>query len=158
MGQNDDMTIRAPDPGDSDRSNKEPSQEPASSGFQEAPKYETPPVYSQPPAQPPRPPETPSYSQVVEPPRPPETPSYGQVVEPPRPPETPSYGQVVEPPAKKSNKTLWIILIVVVLLICCCCIVAIVWGGKLMTEFNIDNFEDLMDEFSQLIKIVPAYI
>lgn len=146
MGQNDDMTIRAPDPGDSGRSNREPNQEPASSGFQEAPKFETPPVYSQPPAQPPQPP------------RPSETPSYGQVVEPPRPTETPSYGQVVEPPQKKSNKTLWIIVIVVALVICCCCIVTIVGGNNLMKEFNIDNFEDLMDEFSQLIKFAPAYI
>lgn len=137
MGQNDDMTIRAPDPGDPDRSQKEPNQEPASSGFQEAPKYETPPVYSQPPAQPP---------------------SYDQVVEPPRPPETPSYGQVVEPPQKKNNKTLWIILIVVVLVICCCCIVAFVWGRNVIGDFNYDNFEDLLNDFSQLIKIAPAYI
>jgi hypothetical protein len=139
MGQNDDMTIRAPDPGDPDRSKKEPSQEPASSGFQEAPKFETPPVYSQPP-------------------NPPETPSYERVAEPPRPPETPSYGQVVEPPKKKNNKTLWIILIVVILVICCCCILAVVWGNNLMKEFNINDFEDLLNEFSQLIKIAPAYI
>lgn len=40
MGQNDDMTIRAPDPGDSDRFNQTPEPEPQDSGFQEVPKYE----------------------------------------------------------------------------------------------------------------------
>lgn len=139
MGQNDDMTIRAPDPGDSDRFKQVPDKEPASAGFQEAPKFETPPVYS-------------------EPPRPTEVPSYGQVVEPPRPTEVPSYGQVVEPPQKKNNKTLWIIIAVVVAVICCCCIVAIVVGNNLMQEFNFENLDDLMDEFSQIIKIAPAYI
>ena len=139
MGQNDDMTVRAPDPGDSDRFKKVPNQEPSGSEFQEAPKFETPPVYS-------------------EPPRPTEAQSYGQVVDPPRPTETPSYGEVVEPPKKKNNKTLWIIIIVVVLIICCCCIVAIVGGNNLMKEFNIDDFEDVMNEFSQVIKIAPALI
>ena len=92
------------------------------------------------------------------PPRPTEAQSYGQVVDPPRPTETPSYGEVVEPPKKKNNKTLWIIIIVVVLIICCCCIVAIVGGNNLMKEFNIDDFEDFMNEFSQVIKIAPALI
>jgi hypothetical protein len=124
MGQNDDMTIRAPDPGDSDRFNQVPNQEPASSGFQDAPKFETPPVYS----------------------------------EPPRPTEVPSYGQVVEPPKKKNNKTLWIIIAVIVAVICCCCIVAIVGANNFMQEFNIEDFDDLMDEFSQIIRIAPAFI
>lgn len=139
MGQNDDMTIRAPDPGDSDRFNQVPDPEPASSGFQDAPKFETPPVYQ-------------------EPPRPTEVPSYGQVVEPSRPTEVPSYGQVVEPPQKKNNKTLWIIIAVIVAVICCCCIVAIVGANNFMREFNIEDFNDLMDEFSQIIKIAPAFI
>ncbi len=124
MGQNDDMTIRAPDPGDSDRFNQVPDQEPDSAGFQDAPKFETPPVYS----------------------------------EPPRPTEVPSYGQVVEPPQKKNNKTLWIIIAVVVAVICCCCIVAIVVGNNLMQGFDIENLDDLMNEFSHIIKIAPAYI
>ncbi|MDO9086560.1 MAG: hypothetical protein Q7U53_10170 [Anaerolineaceae bacterium] len=124
MGQNDDMTIRAPDPGDSDRFNQTPKQEPQSSGFQDAPKFETPPVYS----------------------------------EPPRPTEVPSYGQVIEPPKKKNNKTLWIIIAIVVAVICCCCIVAIVAGNNFMNEFNIEDFDDLLNEFSQLIKLAPAFI
>lgn len=139
MGQNDDMTIRAPDPGDSDRFNQVPNQEPNSSGFQEAPKFEPPPVYS-------------------EPPRPTEVPSYGQVVEPPRPTEVPSYGQVVEPPQKKNNKTLWIIIAVVVAVICCCCIVTIVIANNLMQEFNFENLDDLLNEFSRIIKFAPAFI
>lgn len=124
MGQNDDMTIRAPDPGDSDRFNQVPDPEPTSSGFQDAPKFETPPVYS----------------------------------EPPRPTEVPSYGQVVEPPQKKNNKTLWIIIAVVVAVICCCCIVAVVVGNNLMQGLDIENLDDLMNEFSQIIKIAPAFI
>jgi hypothetical protein len=124
MGQNDDMTIRAPDPGDLDRFNQAPKQEPQSSGFQDAPKFETPPVYS----------------------------------EPPRPTEVPSYGQVVEPPKKKNNKTLWIIIAIVVAVICCCCIVAIVAGNSFMKEFNIEDFDDLLNEFGQIIKLVPAFI
>lgn len=124
MGQNDDMTIRAPDPEDSDRFNQVPDQEPESSGFQDAPKFETPPVYS----------------------------------EPPRPTEVPIYGQVVEPPQKKNNKTLWIIIVVVVAVICCCCIVAVVVGNNLIQEFDFENLEDLMNEFSQIIKIAPAFI
>ncbi len=130
MGQNDDMTIRAPDPGDSDRFNPAPSQEPVNSGFQEAPKFETPPVYA-------------------EPPRPTEV---------PRPTEAPSYGQVVEPPQKKSNKTLWIIIAIVVAVICCCCIVAVVGANNFMKEFNINDFEDLMNEFSQILKFGTALI
>ena len=128
MGQNDDMTIRAPDPGDSDRFNQAPTPEPQSGGFQEAPKFESAPT------------PTPSYS------------------EPPQPTSVPSYGDVVEPPKKKSNKTLWIIIAIIVAVICCCCIVAVVWGNNLMKEFNIDDFEDLMNEFSQLIKLAPAFI
>lgn len=124
MGQNDDMTIRAPDPGDSDRFNQVPEQEPTNSGFQDAPKFETPPVYS----------------------------------EPPRPTEVPSYGQVVEPPKKKNNKTLWIIIAVIVAVICCCCIVTIVVGNNLMKEFDFQNLDDLMNEFSQILKIAPAFI
>jgi hypothetical protein len=124
MGQNDDMTIRAPDPGDSDRFNQVPKHEPQSSGFQDAPKFETPPAYS----------------------------------EPPRPTEVPSYGQVVEPPKKKNNKTLWIIIAIVVAVICCCCIVAIVAGNNFMNEFNIEDFDDLLNELSQIKILVPAFI
>ncbi len=65
MGQNDDMTILSPDPGDSDKYNQVPKEEPAGSSFQEAPKFETPPVYSEPP----RPTEVPVYGEVVEPPK-----------------------------------------------------------------------------------------
>ncbi len=130
MGQNDDMTIRAPDPGDSDRFNQAPKPEPQPGGFQEAPRFE-----SVPP-----PPPAPSYS------------------EPPQPTSVPSYGDVVEPPQKKGNKTLWIIIAIIVAVICCCCIVAIVGGNNLMKEFNIEDFDDLMNEFSQLIKLAPAFI
>ena len=127
MGQNDDMTIRAPDPGDSDRFNQVPPQQPQSSGFQEAPRFE-----STPPP--------PAYS------------------EPPRPTEVPSYGEVVEPPKKKNNKTLWIIIAIVVAVICCCCIVAIVGVNNFMKEMNFDDLEDLLNEFSQIIKVAPAFL
>ena len=129
MGQNDDMTILSPDPGDSDKSNQVPKEESTGSGFQEAPKFETPPVYS-------------------EPPRPTEV---------PKPTEVPAYGEVVEPP-KKNNRTLWIIIAVVVAVICCCCIVAIVLGNRLISDWNIDNLQDLMDEFSSIVKLAPALI
>ena len=56
------------------------------------------------------------------------------------------------------GKTLWIIIAIIVAVICCCCIVAIVWGNNLMKEFNIEDFEDLMNEFSQIIKLAPAFI
>jgi hypothetical protein len=126
MGQNDDMTIRAPDPGDSDRFNQTPEPEPQDSGFQEAPKFDStpPPIYS----------------------------------EAPQPTSVPTYGEVVEPPKKKGNKTLWIILAIIVAVICCCCIVAVVLGNNLIKEFNIEDFEDLMNEFSQIIKLAPAFI
>lgn len=139
MGQNDDMTIRAPDPGDSDRFNQVPDPEPASSGFQDAPNFETPPVYS-------------------EPPRPTEVPSYGQVVEPSRPQEVPSYGQVVDPPKKKNNRTLWIIIAVIVAVICCCCVVAWVGVSNYMQDYNIEDFEDFMNQIGQILKIAPAFI
>ena len=124
MGQNDDMTIRAPDPGDSDRFNQAPNKEPQSSGFQDAPKFETPPVYA----------------------------------EAPRPTEVPTYGQVVEPPKAKNNKTLYIIIAIVVAVICCCCIAVIVFGNNMMQDLNIEDFDDLLNEFSQIIKLAPAFI
>jgi hypothetical protein len=125
MGQNDDMTIRAPDPGESNNFNQAPEPEPENAGFQEAPKFE-----SAPP---------PTYS------------------EPPQPTSVPSYGEVVEPPKKKNNRTLWIIIAIIIAIICCC-IVAIVGANNLMKEFNIEDFEDLMNEFSQIIRLAPAFI
>lgn len=126
MGQNDDMTIRAPDPGDSDRFNQVPNQEPQNAGFQEAPRFDA--------APPP-----PTYS------------------EPPRPTEVPSYGEVVEPPKKKNNKTLWIIIAIVLAVVCCCCIVGIVSVSNYMKDMNFD-LEDLLNEFSQIIRVAPAFL
>ena len=129
MGQNDDMTILSPDPNDSDKYNQAPKEEPADSGFQEAPKFETSPVYS-------------------EPPRPTEVPG---------PTSTPVYGEVVEPP-KKNNRTLWIIIAVVVAVICCCCVVTIVVANNLFQQWDIQNLDDFMNEFSSIVRLVPALI
>lgn len=140
MVQNDDMTIRAPDPGESNNFNQAPEPEPENADFQEVPKYEEAPAtpYS----------EVPKYESAP-------PPSYS---EPPQPTSEPSYGEVVEPPKKKNNRTLWIIIAIIIAIICCCCIVAIVGANNLMKEFNIEDFEDLMNEFSQIIRLAPAFI
>ena len=126
MGDNSDMTVLSSDPNDPNRSNKVPNQEPAPSGFQEAPRFETPPA--------------PAYS------------------EPPRPTEVPTYGEVVEPPKKKNNKKIWIIVAIIVAVICCCCIVGAIAISNLFQNYDIDNLEDLLDEFSQIIRLAPAFI
>jgi hypothetical protein len=78
--------------------------------------------------------------------------------EPPQPTDVPAYGQVVDPPQKKSSKTIWIIVAIVVVLICCCCIVSVVGISSFMKEMDIDNLEELMDEFSQIIRLAPAIL
>lgn len=125
MGQNNDMTVLSSDPNDPGRSNKAPNQEPTSSGFQEAPRFETPPA--------------PVYS------------------EPPRPTEVPTYGQVVEPPKKKDNKKVWIIVVIIIAVICCCCIVVALVANSMYKNADF-NFEEFFNEFSQIIKIAPAFI
>jgi len=62
-----------------------------------------------------------------------------------------------EPPAKKSSKTVWIIVAIVVVLLCCCCIAIGIAVSNMMQDTNIQDWEDLLDEFSFFIQAAPAY-
>jgi hypothetical protein len=91
---------------------------------------------------------------------------HGQVVEVPNFEPVPEYetpvthGQVVTPgePPKKNNKTIWIIVAVVLAVICCCCIVAVVAVNNFSKDFNINDWQDMMDQFSRIIQLAPAFI
>ncbi len=72
-----------------------------------------------------------------------------------------SHGEVVtpgQPPVKNNKKTIWIIIGIVLAVLCCCCIVVVVAVNRGMKEMNLDDFQDLLNEFSLLIQIAPAYI
>jgi hypothetical protein len=90
--------------------------------------------------------------------------------EAPRYESAPSYGEPVvngpasyqgalseEPPKKSNKKTIWIIVIVVVLLLCCCCIAIVLAVSSMMQDTNIQDWEDLLDEFSFLLQVAPGY-
>jgi hypothetical protein len=75
--------------------------------------------------------------------------------------ETPvTHGEVVTPggPPKKSNRTVWIIVAIVLAVICCCCIIVVVGANRMMQDQNLEDWQDLLDQFSLLIQLAPAYI
>jgi hypothetical protein len=65
----------------------------------------------------------------------------GEVIPPMPEPSVPPAPPVGMPPAKKSKKTLWIVLAVVLILVCVCCIVAVVAG------LSSPDVQDFFNEF-----------
>ncbi|OJX37992.1 MAG: hypothetical protein BGO78_08095 [Chloroflexi bacterium 44-23] len=75
--------------------------------------------------------------------------------------EVPDYGTggVVPPPVKKDNKKVWIIVAIVIVLLCCCClIVAFVVTKNTFGSFNFQEWQNLLDDYSQIIHLMPAFI
>lgn len=74
--------------------------------------------------------------------------------------EAPSYatGEVVTPPVKKDNKKIWIIVAIVVAVLCCCCIVVTIAALRSFDNFDINQFEDLLDQYNNLKQVLPAFI
>lgn len=74
--------------------------------------------------------------------------------------EVPHYNssEVVPPPVKKDNKKIWIIVAIVLVLLCCCCIVIVVAAVRGMNNMDINQFQDLLDQYNSFIQLSPAFI
>jgi len=137
--QNNDMTIPAPqEPLNADAFNPQAGQ------VVEVPSYPSEPVKSEPVVSQ----EVPSYSS---------TPLQGEVVSGQVPPSY-SSSDVTPPPTKKDNKKIWIIVLVVIAVLCCCCIVVTILSFRAFNNMDIQNWEDLLDQYSRFIQTLPAFI
>jgi hypothetical protein len=89
----------------------------------------------------------------------------GQVVEVPSFEPAPEYetpvehGEVVMPgePPKKNNRTVWIIIAVVLAVLCCCCIVIVVIANNFYQSMDVNDWQDLFNQFSMLNQLVSAF-
>ncbi len=74
--------------------------------------------------------------------------------------EVPHYNtnEVVPPPVKKDNRKIWIIIAIVVAVLCCCCIVVTIAALRGMGNIDINNLQDMLNDYSRIIQFVPAFI
>lgn len=74
--------------------------------------------------------------------------------------EVPHYnsGEVVSPPAKKDNKKIWIIVVIVILLLCCCCTLIVFFGYRQFNNVDINDFQDLLNQYNSFIQLGAALI
>ncbi len=137
--QNNDMTIPAPqEPINADAFQPQPGQ------VIDVPSYPSEPMKSEPVVSQ----EVPSYSS---------TPLQGEVVSGQVPP---SYNSTdfSPPPAKKDNKKIWIIVGIVLAVLCCCCIVVTVLSFRAFDNMDMQQWEDLLDQYSRFMQLIPAFI
>ncbi len=74
--------------------------------------------------------------------------------------EVPNYNtsEVVPPPFKKDNKKIWIIVAIVVAVLFCCCIVVSIAALRGMGNIDIENLQDMLNDYSRIIQLLPAFI
>jgi len=137
--QNNDMTIPAPqEPINADAFQPQPGQ------VIDVPSYPSEPLKSEPVVSQ----EVPSYSS---------TPLQGEVVSDQ---VAPSYNSTDSSltPAKKDNKRIWIIVGIVLAVLCCCCIVATIMIFNSFGDVDMDQWQDLLDQYNRFIQIMPAFV